>query len=112
MEASIHVPELTVGPDLAIQQAPSTASSNTDILKYRTKVVAYNTYNPRWHNLLNLRFDTYDTMLDLCFLRLEVKNQISASEDVTVAHFCASLGSFELGKSRFLFALQLIDTSL
>jgi phosphatidylinositol phospholipase C delta len=98
VEASILVPELSVEIDSTIPQTPSTASGTTDILKYRTRVVAYNTYNPRWNDTLNLRFDTYNSMLDLCFLRIEVKNQISVSEDVTVAHFCASLGSLELGE--------------
>lgn len=92
------MPELSVEIDSTIPQTPSTASGTTDILKYRTRVVAYNTYNPRWNDTLSLRFDTYNSMLDLCFLRIEVKNQISASEDVTVAHFCASLGSLELGE--------------
>lgn len=98
VEASILVPELSVEVDSTIPQTPSTASGTTDILKYRTRVVAYNTYNPRWNDTLNLRFDTYDSMLDLCFLRIEVKNQISVSEDATVAHFCASLGSLERGE--------------
>lgn len=98
MEASILVPELSVEADSTIPQTPSTASGTIDILKYRTRVVAYNTYNPRWDDTLNLKFDTYDSMLDLCFLRIEVKNQISVSEDATVAHFCASLGSLELGE--------------
>lgn len=97
MEASIHVPDLILETTSAGPQSPPIASSSTDVPKYRTRVVAYNTYNPRWGDTLKLRFDTYDSMLDLSFLRIEVKNQISGSDDVTIGHFCASLGSLEPG---------------
>lgn len=35
---------------------------------------------------------------DLCFLRIEVKHQISVSDDITVAHFCGAIGSLEKGE--------------
>jgi hypothetical protein len=48
---------------------------------------------------MQLRYKVSGELDDLCFLRIEVKNQISVSEDVTVAHFCGSIGSLEKGQS-------------
>lgn len=99
VEASLYVPELVLDSNSSSNISSSSDVSSKDQLKYKTRVVAYNTYNPRWGEAMQLRYKISGGLDDLCFLRIEVKNQISVSEDITVAHFCASIGSLEKGES-------------
>lgn len=102
VEVSIHTPEIVMADDATQPElrSRSSASSIAEGSRFRTRVISFNTYNPRWSETLKLRFNTHHSMLDLCFLRVELKNQIAVSDDVTLAHFCGSLGSLESGKSQ------------
>jgi phosphatidylinositol phospholipase C delta len=80
--------------------SPSTPGTTTasDTCTGRTRTVSGNTFNPAWQDSVRLSFDAYRGLLDIAFLSVEVKHAVALSDDVTVAHFCASLGTLEQGE--------------
>lgn len=105
VEATVYVPNLDASEDIKSttfgQTKPPSSQAQTlaDTCTVRTKVISGNAYNPYWNEPLRLSFELYPEFLDLAFLRVEVKQQITMGEDLSVAHFCASLGSLEQGQS-------------
>ena len=99
-EARLYVEASLFVPDLVLDSArPRGDASPSGLLtRSRTRVVAYNTYNPRWGETIRVGCKVPGGLDDICFLRVEVKHQISVSDDITVAHFCGAIGSLETGR--------------
>jgi hypothetical protein len=102
IEVTVHAPGIdaakSVGSVGANTSGKSSGSSTSpDSCSIRTKAVIGNAYNPAWKESLRLSFDTYRGLLDLAFIKIEIKNAVTLGDDITIAHYCASLGSFEQG---------------
>jgi len=80
---------------------PSTVTATSDSCLVRTKVIAGNAYNPAWNESVRMSFDTYSGLLDICFLKIEVKTAVTMGDDVSVAQYCASLRTLEQGEVEF-----------
>jgi hypothetical protein len=102
IEVTIHAPGIDAAKSVSSvglnANKPSGPSTSTDSCLVRTKVIVGNAYNPSWKEPVRLSCDTYRGLLDLAFIKIEVKNAVTLGDDITIAHYCASLGSFEQGK--------------
>ncbi|KAF8310416.1 PLC-like phosphodiesterase [Clavulina sp. PMI_390] len=118
VEVSLHVPDWSTSPFLPStpQAAPAPAlpnaspSSSTSSLapvspagssaspartiSATTQVVKNNGWNPTWNSQMHIPFDCVGEMMDLIFVRLQVKDQ---HNDAEIALFCAPLGSLRPG---------------
>jgi phosphatidylinositol phospholipase C delta len=102
VEATIFIPgmdaEKSVSSIGLAPPRPSAATATSDSCLVRTKVIAGNAYNPAWNESVRMSFDTYSGLLDLCFLKIEVKTAVTMGDDVSVAQYCASLRTLEQGE--------------
>lgn len=111
VEATIHIPSLNaVQEDASFIHRPSDprsrAAPTVDVFTARTKVINANAYNPYWKEPLRFSFELYPELLDLAFLKIEVKHQITLGDDLIIANYCASLGTMEPGKANLPCPLQ------
>lgn len=66
-------------------------------LRMKSGTIAGNSFSPLWNLSGALEFQMYPELLDLVFLRIEVKHQPSIGDDLVVAQFCCSLSALQPG---------------
>jgi len=103
IEVTVHAPGIDAAKSVSsvgvkASSNSSGLSTSSDSCSIRTKAIVGNAYNPAWKESLRLSFDTYRGLLDLAFVKIEIKNAVTLGDDVTFAHYHASLGSLEQGK--------------
>lgn len=87
----------SVGLNASKSSGPPIAPTDTCLV--RSKTISGNAYNPAWKESFRLSFDSYSDLLDLAFVKVEVKNAVTIGDDETIAHYCGSLGTLEQGES-------------
>lgn len=117
VEVSVNVPALDAAPTVTLFSGngpsdpkadatinhnttrSSSASSSSDTSgPVRTKIIPGNSYKPEWNEALRIQFDIHPGMMDLAFVSIVVKNAVTMGDDEVVAHYCASLHTFEQGE--------------
>ncbi|KZT43280.1 PLC-like phosphodiesterase [Sistotremastrum suecicum HHB10207 ss-3] len=129
VEVSVHVPEWTHSPFLPENPpvySPGTSGSAVTpssgrTVTYKTSVVKNNGFNPTWEQTLSVPFDCVGDMMDLVFLKFEVKHDGVEHND-SLALYCVPLGSLQQGYrhlplhdsqlSQYLFSTLFIHTSI
>ena len=102
IEATVNAPGMDAAKSVSSigLNASKSAGISTaiDTCSGRTKTVNGNAYNPLWKENLRLSFDAYSDLLDLTFVKVEIKTAVTIGDDVSIAHYCGSLGTLEQGK--------------
>ncbi|KZS96863.1 PLC-like phosphodiesterase [Sistotremastrum niveocremeum HHB9708] len=129
VEVSVHVPEWTHSPFLPENPpvySPGTSGSAVTpssgrTVTYKTSVVKNNGFNPTWEQTLSVPFDCVGDMMDLVFLKFEVKHDGVERND-SLALYCVPLGSLQQGYrhlplhdsqlSQYLFSTLFVHTSI
>lgn len=103
VEVSVHVPEWPAPLFLPVRQGavspprgndgdggPSTARTTSHV----TSAVKNNGWNPMWQEFISIPFECVGDMMDLIFVKFQVKDEHNGEE---IAGFCAPLGSLRRG---------------
>jgi hypothetical protein len=96
MDAEKSVSSIGINPPKS-----SNLTTSSDSCSIRTKTIVSNVYNPMWNEAARISFDTYSGLLDLSFIKIEVKCAVTMGDDVSVAQYCSSLSTLEQGKISF-----------
>jgi len=102
VEATVFIPGMDAEKSVSsigfAPPRPSSVIATSDSCLVRTRVITGNAYNPTWNESVRMSFDTYSGLLELCFLKVEVKTAVTMGDDVSVAQYCASLRTIEQGE--------------
>jgi phosphatidylinositol phospholipase C delta len=118
VEVSVHVPDWSASLPLPVREGavspprgndgdggPSTARTTSHV----TSAVKNNGWNPMWQELISIPFECAGDMMDLIFIKFQVKDEHNGEE---IAGFCAPLGSLRRGARILCVNLESADTAL
>lgn len=66
-------------------------------LRLKSGAVSGNSFNPVWNFSGALEFQAHPELLELVFLRIEIKHQPIIGDDLVVAQFCCSVSALQRG---------------
>lgn len=75
-------------------KSDNAGASTARVISHVTSVVKNNGFNPVWQEQMSIPFDCVGDMMDLIFVKLQVKDEYNDEE---VAVFCAPLGGLRQG---------------
>ena len=108
VEVSLYVPDCAAISSAlfasSTPSAPPSPSNNNSLMPtttLRTSVVKNNSFNPVWDETLVLKFEILGDMMDLAFVRFEVRDRelSGGGEGGCMGVFCAALASMREGES-------------